>query len=155
MNNVRKQRWLIIGLLISNVVLITFLVLGHPSFRQHGAPKKIVVERLDFSPTQEASYLELIRDHQQRAAAIDTRMNELRLKLYKGLNDQPIVDESTVLGQLAILQTEAEQAKLDHFRAVKEICTPEQMEKFEALTDELGKIFSHRGPKHPRRMGQQ
>lgn len=141
MSSSKKQRWLIIGLLISNAVLIAFLVLGHPSFRKHPSPKKVVIERLGFDDAQVDEYRALIDTHRAQANEIDTRINELRKELYAGLTETTS-NESTSLGQLAILQTEAEKGRLDHFRAVKEICTPEQAPKFEALTKELGEIFS-------------
>ncbi|MFK8057778.1 MAG: hypothetical protein AB8F78_16745 [Saprospiraceae bacterium] len=139
------QRWLIIGLICSNAVLLVFLILGNPRFRKHGSPREMIIERLDFNATQVEGYQDMIVDHQAQVAILDTRINEIRLRLYSGLTVKSS-DESMLLGQLAIAQTEAEKAKLDHFRAIKSICTPEQVPKFEALTEELGKIFSHAGP---------
>ena len=152
MSSSSKQRWLIIGLLISNAVLIAFLVLGHPSARKHSAPHEVVIERLDLNPAQVEAYQKLIDIHRAQATDFDAQINTLRLELYAGLSATAI-DESTSLGRLAILQTEAEKARLDHFRAVKDICSSEQMPKFESLTAELGTIFSGARRKHGKRSG--
>jgi len=141
------QRWLIIGLLISNALLIAFLIFGNPRFRSPPPPEVLIIERLDLSPTQIDAFKNLIADHQRRIRAIDQQINDKKHQLYIGLKDSSI-NEPILLGQLAILQTEAEEEKLDHFRQIKALCRPKQVASFDALTEELGNIFS-RGQRPP------
>lgn len=149
MSSSNKQRWLIIGLLISNVVLITFLVLGHPSFQRPAPPAEIIIKRLSLDQSQVEAYRALIVEHQTQIAEIDAQIRDIRAQLYTGLNTESQANPA-LIAQLTALETEAEKVKLDHFRDIKALCTPEQTPKFEALTKELGDIFSHKGPKHPK-----
>jgi len=147
MSSSNQQRWLIIGLLISNVVLITFLVLGHPSFQRPAPPAEIIIERLSLDQSQVEAYRALIVDHQSQVVDIDAQIGDVRAQLYTALNTESQANPA-LIAQLTALETEAEKAKLDHFRDIKALCTPEQTPKFQVLTKELGEIFARKGPKH-------
>jgi hypothetical protein len=144
MSSTRIQRWLIIGLLVSNALLIAALVFGHPGRRGIHSPRKIVIEKLGLQGDQIPAYDLLITEHRQQVRELESKMAILKGKLYSSLNDLS-VDESTLLGQIAILQTEIEKVKVDHFRQIKALCTPEQLPKYDALTKELQEIFKEKG----------
>ncbi len=140
MSSTRIQRWLIIGLLVSNALLIAALIFGRPGRRGGPSPREIVIEKLALEGDQIASYDQLIVEHQQQVHSLEVELNALKGELYKGLMGVA-VDEATILEQSAILQTEIEKIKVDHFRQIKDLCNPNQLPKYEALTKELQNIF--------------
>ena len=108
------------------------------------SPREVVIEKLALEGDQISSYDLLITEHQQQVRELEADIAILKSQLYESLSD-PSVDESTLLGRIAILQSEIEKGKVDHFRKIKDLCTPAQMPKYVELTKELKNIFMVKG----------
>ena len=61
----------------------------------------------------------------------------------------PINRNDSLVIQLADYQSQIETTHYNHFLDIKKLCRQEQLKKYDELTTELSKIFSHpRRPKH-------
>lgn len=151
-----KQKFYIIiifALLLLNIVLVgMFLTAKGPrDARPRGMrerPKNIVIERLDFSEDQITAYSKLIEGHQM---AIEDRKQEVVLlnkKLYGTLLGTPSSSkEEEITAEIGLIEASITKTNLQHFRDIKSICTPNQLEKFDALTKDLVLIFNPKRPK--------
>ncbi|MCB0514700.1 MAG: hypothetical protein R2798_04255 [Chitinophagales bacterium] len=141
---------LIIGLLIANILLVSFLWLGrNHHFRDiENRPRNAVIEKLGFDDAQIAQYDQLIATHRQQIHQNDSLMLLQKEQLYAYLNKTPntaAVDSLTT--EMGILQKNTEKIHFQHFMDIKNICTPEQLPKFELFTQEINRIFSSKPPK--------
>jgi|SRR6218665_988343 len=144
----------VIGLLLLNLGTLGFLFLNgqkeHRGPHEQGLrPKDIIIEKLHFDPAQQKEYEELIDWHQQEIRKYDDNIREVKNELYQQLSlqqtDSKIKDSLTSL--LADYQKQIETAHFKHFEDIKKLCRPNQMQDFNSLTEELGRLFA---PKHHR-----
>jgi len=147
-NKTKFFSFLIIGLLASNLLLIGFLVLKpkqHPPKPER--PKNIIIEKLKFDKSQIESYQNLIDNHIQEVKAAERKLNDAKTLYYQTLKSG---NKEVALEVLLAAQKEIEQIHFNHFEDIKNLCKPEQLEKFNELVDELGRLFSsQKPPKRP------
>ena len=137
-----------IVLLICNIVLIVFLILGKPHHPNFGGPRKIVIEKLQLDDKQVSSYDELIKTHHAFVTSKDEEIKSLKMKLYALLSaEESVLERNEILQQLSEIQKEVELAHYLHFEDIKKLCKDEnQLQKFNELSKELSKIFQPKGP---------
>ena len=111
------------------------------------SPKSIVVDKLHFDKEQVVKYDELIKQHSESISEIDNKIIALKNSLYKNLSnlENKEVTDSLFL-QIASNQTAIERLHYDHFLDIKKLCKPEQLEDYNALTNELAEIFGTKLP---------
>lgn len=153
-----KQKFyivVIIGLLISNLLLIGFMFpkRGHkPPAKgmKLDGPRSIIIEKLKFDDVQVASYDELIEVHQTNIKEQDEQIFAIKNGMYKTLNesDAKLVDSLSV--EIASAQKAIEVLHYNHFLDIKKLCKPEQLKDYEMLTKDIAKLFS-RKPKGKKR----
>jgi hypothetical protein len=148
MSKVRLLTITTVGLLICNIVLITFLVIGkphHPSHRE--GPKKMIVEKLSFDEDQVLAYDKLIKSHQETIAGLDHDLKTLKKELYALLpNDGSDLERNEIIQKISEIQKTIELNHYKHFQDIKALCKGDQLEKFNELSIELTKIFAPPGP---------
>ena len=141
----KKNKFLIItivGLLISNLFLIGFLVMHKPHKGHKSSLKKFISSNLSFSDQQMEEYEKLIKNHQSAMAAVDDEILNLKTKLYAQLGGQDApIDQDSIFQQLQTRLTDREKIHLSHFAEIKEICTPDQMQAFTQLMSEVQNVF--------------
>ncbi|EOR94468.1 hypothetical protein ADIARSV_2314 [Arcticibacter svalbardensis MN12-7] len=139
----------VIGLLLINAAIVGFLLLKKPPHLPQGrqsmaneGPKQIITERLNFNAQQADDYDKLITAHQVSMRALEDSMGLLKNKLYQTLNNASFAGKDSLINELGTLQKQIEQINYDHFVALKKLCKPDQLDKFNKLTNELARFFA-------------
>jgi periplasmic protein CpxP/Spy len=158
MNRTKLLTIVIIGLLIMNlgILCILFLNRGHNDHpagmppRGEG-PKKIIIERLHFDPSQVNAYESLIEVHKKRTHELNDTSKILHRNLYALLNtsNPDTAKANELIRLIAEKQKEVDHLNFDHFSDIKKLCKPEQMDDFNLLTEDLAELFGHKGPPPP------
>lgn len=132
------------GLLLLNIICITLLILGRPHHPPPGGPKGIIVEKLAFDNSQQQAYDALIDKHKQKLDALVKQKHALKEQLFQQFDQG---DNEAAFAELGQIQVQLERAHIEHLLAIKNLCTTEQLPNFEAMKQELGKIFAPPGPR--------
>lgn len=146
MNKSKLLRNFVIAILIINMVIISYLLINSNGFPRNLPPKprEIVIEKLDFDTNQIKEYDRTITKHQNKIRNLDDSIRIAKNELYTKLksSSSKITTNDSLINQINNYQKEIEITHYNHFIEIKKICKPEQLEKFNALTEELSKIFS-------------
>lgn len=152
MSRTKLLTLLIIGLMLLNITLMIFLVLGKPAPPprpgQRQQPKEIIIQKLGFDQAQIDQYDKLIEQHRRQIHQKQGEINRTRRALYESLQAGKNINQDSLIARIGELQSEVEQIHLAHFKALHQICTPEQQSRFDELTHELARLF---GPPPPHR----
>jgi len=147
MNKVKFLYIVIVLLAFTNVGLMLNMYLHKPPHpNHHGGPKKVIVEKLGFDQKQSDAYDVIIKKHRTRIDSIEKKIRTNKDALFTLLKSDDSNKRDSIITNLGGLQMEIESAHYSHFEKLKAICTPEQMDEFEELTKELGRLFA---PPHP------
>lgn len=133
--------FIIAALLISNIILAVFLFLRKDGRRPR--PREIIIERLKFDEKQTTEYDELIQKHRSLIPPQEEKMARLKTSMYSLLKNSPeqrVVD--SLANEIGKVQTEIEFIHFNHFREIKELCRPDQLDEFYVLTEELSRLFA-------------
>jgi hypothetical protein len=110
--------------------------------RQHEGPKNRIIKILALDEGQKKAYLNLVDIHHnsilKQAEAAEALKNELYMQLTTG--DTATAD--SLLNKLSQMHRTIELAHYKHFMDIKTLCKPEQMDKYEQLTQELTRLFN-------------
>lgn len=154
MNKNRLLIFLIAGLLISNILLVVFMMKGRgpghhgPPPPHHGGPRDLIIERLHFDDTQIQQFEKLIQEHRKNLREQDEALLTIKNTLYSNLKSEEnkTVTDSLINSMVAI-QNKIEHIHYSHFGDIKKLCKPEQLEDFNELASELSRLFGP--PKGP------
>ena len=141
----------IVGLLISNGILVFFMSQKDHRRKPPRSPKEIVIKRLNFDESQIALYNVLIEGHGEKMHELMKSIRESRNDLYsKILDDDKSNVQASLIESIARNQGQLEQLNYSHFQDIKSLCMPNQLDDFEELSKDLAKIFGKgKGkPKH-------
>ncbi len=141
MKKITFYKWAFYLFLLSNVLLIAFIVVKK---ERHREPKEIIIERLHFSPKQIERYEQEIRKHRQAIRRIERQQIHLKQQLYSNL-DQPT--DTVALNKLSANYRKIQLINITHFKAIQFICTKSQMLAFKKLQHDLPHLFTPRPPK--------
>lgn len=142
---------IIIGLLACNGLLLYFVMRPTPRNNRE-APKIFIIEKLHFNQEQIDAYELLIQNHRKQVKETERGIRESKNALYQTLNNNnPAVQSDSLILAMNAYQQKMEKIHFEHFMAIKNLCTPEQLPAFEELSKELARLF---GPKHPPRKHQ-
>lgn len=122
-------------LLISNGIFIYNWLMG--PHRPHG-PRNEIIEKLHFDEKQVAQYEKLIHEHRTAINAAEQKLMKQKQRLYADL-DEPFSD--SILGDILITQAEIEHIHFNHFKAIEELCRPDQKVYFKSLNKEIASLF--------------
>ena len=140
MNKEKIYRLLAIGLLVSNLLLIGFILWGKP---KPPIPRDLIIEKLHFDAAQTSTYDSLITRHQEAIKENDETLRTAKKELYHQLHSSVSNSEKELLLQtIAETQAAIEAIHFEHFEDIKALCTAEQLEAFDGLSDELVKLFA-------------
>jgi len=150
MNKLRLLSIIAICLFISNLVLLCFLFLNKPLSRHQG-PRNIIIERLEFNKEQIEKYDLSIKRHRKAIRETEEQIHRLKNELYRTLNsNSDTLQRAVLIAQLGEMQMNIEKTHIHHFKEIKAICNPEQLDNFENLTSEIATLFA-KGPKRDKR----
>jgi len=131
---------IILGLLISNAIVVFMLINGRD--KKNGA-KNIIIEKLHFDKEQIKNYESYIQQHRKAINENEMTMNKLRSELYQQLKHQQDTSKvDSIISIIANQQIIAENINYNHFLEIKKLCKPSQKEDFDELTTEIAKLFS-------------
>jgi vacuolar-type H+-ATPase subunit I/STV1 len=148
MSKVRLLTITTIGLLICNLVLVVFLILGKPHHPHGEGPKKLVIEKLDFDKDQIQKYEVLIKEHQAKIMDADNKMKKLKHQLFGLLSqNENGLEKDNIKQKIGLQQQEIEEIHFQHFLDIKMLCKGDQVGKFNDLSEDLAKIFAPHKPK--------
>jgi protein CpxP len=154
MDKIKVLTFAVIALLLLNFATLGFLLLTGPIHDRrppHREPKEIIIDQLQMDAAQQAAYQKLINSHRGTIDSLDHQIRGAKNKLYSQLT-QTTVDLKTKDSLIEILasnQKKIEETHFKHFQDIKNLCTPEQMNRFDDLTEELSRIFGRKPkPRH-------
>lgn len=135
-------------LLVLNAITLWFLMRRpeHRGIPPEDRPKMMVIERLGFDAEQVRKYEDLIAAHRKAIGEKDTRIREARMALFNDLQAPSEPARDSIANVIGALQVEVERIHHDHFAAVRTLCRPDQIPKFDTLIGELSGFFGQRPP---------
>ena len=152
MNKVKILSFISIGLLIANLALIGFLISNKSRHPKRERPFKIISEKLKFDELQVGKYEDLIKTHQASMKVTEEQLLSLKNELYTSLADtskKKMTD--SLFAEIGKQQASIEKIHYNHFLDLKNLCRPEQMSAFEALSSNIAKLFAPpQAPNPPR-----
>ncbi len=146
MNKNKLLIFLIAGLLLSNILLVVFMMKGRGHAdgpNNHPMPRKIIIERLHFDENQIKQYDELIQQHRKNITEREKSLMDLKNNLYSTLKaeENKTVTDS-LINSISKIQKEIEYVHYAHFGDIKTLCKPEQIKDYNELVNELARMFS-------------
>lgn len=147
MSKIKLLSIAVIGLLLLNLGLISFLFLhkpAHPPFPGPGRtqPREIIIRKLALDPEQIRAYDILITKHQDNIHAIDRQIRDAKNQLYASLSVSGPGKQDSLISRIGALQMQVEALHYDHFSAIRGLLHPDQVKNFETLTAELSRLFA-------------
>jgi protein CpxP len=145
MSKVTMLTLAVVGLLAVNLGLIAFLVLrkpGPPPHERQDGPRNVIIEKLGLTEAQTARYDQLITEHQAEIRRLNDEIRKTKNNLYATLASDSESREDFFISRLGALQRQVETAHYTHFMALKNLCTPDQKDKFNDLTTSLADYFA-------------
>lgn len=140
MNKFKFLKLIIIGLLVSNAVLLFMLTKEHV---RKGGPKTIIIEKLHFDKEQIKNYEITIQQHRKAINNNEAALNKLRKTLFEQLKyKQDTTTINSLISKIAKQQNLAEKINYNHFLEIKRLCKPSQQKYFDELTIEIANLFS-------------
>ena len=145
----------VIGLLLLNFGTLGFLFFSGPKDHKgprDGKPKEIIIKKLHFDAAQQKDYAKLIEWHRGEITKLDGNIREAKNELYSQLlqPDTNIKTKDSLILVINSNQKQIEETHFKHFEDIKKLCHKDQMEDFNALTEELSRIFAPNKPRIPR-----
>lgn len=146
MNKIKLLTILCIGLFITNLMLLWFLLSNKPGNHPGGeGPKKVIIEKLGFDKAQVAEYEKQIQWHRSEIDRSQEKLMKLKNELYASLTSNEDKKDSLIM-EICAVQEQIENIHYKHFLDIKSLCKPEQQKAFEELTKEIARLFA---PQHP------
>jgi hypothetical protein len=142
-------RWLIIGLVMMNLLLVGLMVTHNPDRDRRDEPKRIIIERLGFDEQQINDYEKLIDWHRSKMRESREKTTQLKNQLYSTLNGKDTtVSTDSLMAEIGRVQQDMEHVHYQHFQDIRNLCRPDQLPAFDQLTTEIADLFT---PPHEKR----
>jgi protein CpxP len=146
----------VIGLLIINFGTLGFLFLNgkdhHPRHGERPEPKEIIIEKLNFDANQQKEYAKIIQWHRREITRLDDNIRQAKNELYSALSQAEVnlKTKDSLINSINANQKQIEETHFKHFEDIKKLCNKDQLKDFNALTEELSRIFAPKphGPRH-------
>lgn len=157
MSKIKLLSIAVIGLLLINIAIVSFLMFrkpppflgGRPPMSQEGrpsaqedGPKNIIIDKLHFDKEQSAQYENLIEQHQTIMKSLNVSIKDAKNELYSSLTNENFTGKDSLIAKLGLLQKQVELTHYEHFAAIKKLCKPGQLENYALLTKELARFFA-------------
>lgn len=150
--------FIILFLVLVNSATLILMWMNRPPFPPHhgrpgGPPDKIIIERLKLDEEQIKQFEIIKREHQGQMRQLNEELRLLHQKYFELLESDQVNDSlaDSYEKQLASLAEKREEFTFIHFKKMKAICKPEQIELFNSFVGELGEILA--GPHPPKHSG--
>ena len=147
MDKIKLLTYSVIGLVLLNIGIISFLYITRPNSNQdhnRRKPKDIIIEKLHFDSDQIQKYEDIITIYRNTIDSLNNSSSEIKAVLYTKLK-QPTVNgkvKDSLIQLTLVNQKRIEEANFKHFQDIKNLCNKSQLEDYNSLTEELEKLFS-------------
>ncbi len=164
---------LAVGLLLSNMALVGFIMMGRsdkgrpqqqerpdgpppggpggpggPDRPGGRGPRNLIIARLGLTEAQVTEYDQMIQWHRTSVDAANERIMGLKNQLYATIASGDTTAKDSLVAAIGTTQQEIERIHYKHFEDMKRLCTtPEQQAAFEELTKEIASLFGPHGPR--------
>jgi len=147
MNKVKVLSLLSIGLFLANLFLLWFLFMHRPMPPGGEGPRNSIIEKLGFDTEQSKAYDQLISRHRSEIEKAQQEIIALKNTLYASLrsDSQQTAADSLILA-INQVQMNIEHIHYNHFLDIKRLCKPEQVDAFNAFSEDIAKLFSPHEP---------
>ncbi|WP_343330043.1 hypothetical protein [Polaribacter staleyi] len=126
---------LLILLLLLNGVLI-FMVVKKPHENQRNNPtRNFLTKQLGFTETQKAAFRTLDTAHRQVMRGLEDQLKDQKDFLFDGFNKENFTIDSLTT-KIGLLQAKKDAEVFSFFKQVREICTADQVQKFDEIIKE-------------------
>jgi periplasmic protein CpxP/Spy len=131
---------LVAVLLLANITLLYFF-LNKPQHSKGGRPDReaamtaFLEKEIGFGPQQLKQYDSLGNAHREKMRTVFDTMRSAKEQMLKELSAANFADTAMMQAadQSAAKQREMELAMLQHFKSIRNLCTPAQQPKFDSL----------------------
>lgn len=141
----KRERLLTIAvvvLLVLNSAVVGYLLIG----QRPGPPRPelfdLLVRELEMNSNQQQNYFRLRDQHRDQMDKLNLQFAVLLEKYLSLISDSSREERVQLEDEMAILEKQKASITFDHFNAVKQLCTPEQQEKFNKLIPEIARMMS-------------
>lgn len=157
MNKTKLLSISVVALLVMNLALMAFLMFGRPSpkhprggpppQKERSGPKGMIIAKLSLDDGQQASYQLLIDAHKKSIKEQQTKIMEDKNHLFSLLKSDDLSQKDNIIAKISLTQAAIENTHFQHFLDLKGLCRPDQIDDFNALTEELAVLFPGPGKK--------
>ena len=137
---------MIAGLLISNILLVGFLINKSNNHPVRKEPKTLIINRLKLNNHQIDLYQNLIKKHRNAINPTRNKIQKNKKLLYKGLNNNEKINDS-IFSIINDLNNKIELINYNHFIDIRNICDDSQLKLFNEVSKDLHRIFSKKPPR--------
>ncbi|MEO6302157.1 MAG: hypothetical protein ABIP51_03185 [Bacteroidia bacterium] len=152
MNKTKLLSIAVVSLLLLNLGTMSLMIFnnkpshpGHPPMGE--GPKQLIIERLNFDIEQQKQYGLLVDEHRTKMKALNKASREMHDELYSQLKNTTIEKSKAdfIIQKISENQTALDNLNFDHFQKIKTICKSDQLERYNALVEDLTQLFSPHG----------
>jgi hypothetical protein len=133
MNKLKVYQIATIGLLLLNVVLLSFIIFA-PKPGGNGRPIK-VMDHFGFDAAQDEKFLDLAKAHKAQIKATNDQQAELLQKYFLQLTTDEAANPGPLPPGIGMLEREKINSTYEHFLDIKEMLRPEQQEAFPSFVE--------------------
>ena len=134
------------GLLISNIILVGFVINKSSNHPVRKEPKTLIINRLKLNSHQIDFYENLIKNHRNAINSTRNKIQNNKKLLYKGLNNNEKINDS-IFSIIKDLNNKIELINYNHFIDIRNICDDSQLKLFNEVSKDLHRIFSKKPPR--------
>jgi protein CpxP len=144
-------------MLVINITVIAFLLIGPPAHPQRGPSgahqrdlKDEISNGLQLNEEQRHQYLEMAVEHREELRIIERSQKELASQYLGFLKLTEVSDNemAEVLSRLSQLESAKIDATYEHFEELKKLCTASQLADFDKIMDQVISVLLDRGNKN-------
>ncbi|TXF86295.1 hypothetical protein FUA23_19440 [Neolewinella aurantiaca] len=147
MEKVTLYKFTIAGLLLLNLILVAFLWFGRPS-AQFGPGT--FEEPFGLNEQQKSEFFESVEKHKAITQQVNMNQREILKNYFGALKDPTVFTSQPVPPEIISLEEQKIQSTYDHFLAVKNILTPEQLSEYPGFIDHVIRQVLKRGQQKPK-----
>ncbi|OYU84856.1 MAG: hypothetical protein CFE24_04305 [Flavobacterium sp. BFFFF2] len=144
----------VIGLLLLNIGILTFLVVGPRPFspppprHDRSRLKEMMMERLQLNADQTQAYEDLISLHRQKVRQLEDRLMELRNESFMAISDEDSLKDAQLITAIDSVNHALQVTHIDHFKKLYQLCSAEQKQLLKPI---LAEVAHHLKPQneHP------
>jgi protein CpxP len=137
----------VLVLLLLNMGTLTFLWVNRPPDPREAGPFQFLVRATEMDEAQQETYHQLRMEHRNALETYRSQNRQLREAMFQLLatREANSAEVQMLADSLGALRTKEELFTYEHFRQVRAICRPDQLQRFDAA---IGEAVQSMGPPH-------